>query len=440
MMDGVGRVMRGGCVAAGVLALATGCLVRNPQWQDDLSIDSEKMDVGSVDPSMTSTSGATASTTSSVQTTGQTSGSELDLPSSNTGGDDCVVRVYADEHTTCALDDGGAVQCWGRNNYGQVGNDDLGQEAVRDPTRVVGLGPDPIRMMAMGAFHVVTRTDTARFGWGLNEDGEIDISDGTISIPAAVPMVGGSFDLVDAGGFHTCVASGGLLECFGRNADGQCGVAAAGAVGPSTVDGIANVTAIATGGFHTCVVSDGEVYCWGRNVDFELGRDGAGASTPSVVTGLSGLGVEELKSGDWHACARAGGDVYCWGRNEEGQLGVDTAGVDQADPQQVPLPDPVVELIVGDDHNCARTDADEVYCWGVNRNGDIGVDPGTSMVGPVLVEGTPGGIVNMAAARAHTCVGTDQGQVWCWGSNNFGQLGVEGGSGPRPLPADYACE
>ena len=89
------------------------------------------------------------------------------------------------------------------------------------------------------------------------------------------------------------------------------------------------------GGSHTCArTSAGEVYCWGRNDDYGqlgIGTTGGEYGTPQKVKGVGGVGflsgAVELSAGLNHTCARiSAGEVYCWGRNHRGQLGIGTTG------------------------------------------------------------------------------------------------------------------
>ena len=80
-------------------------------------------------------------------------------------------------------------------------------------------------------------------------------------------------------------------------------------------------------------------------------------------------------------------------------------------------------IAAGQWHACALTSGGGVYCWGSNDSGQLGDGTTTQRLTPVAVSGLPSGVVSIAAGQYHTCVLTSGGAVWCWGSNGWGQLG-----------------
>ena len=84
---------------------------------------------------------------------------------------------------------------------------------------------------------------------------------------------------------------------------------------------------------------------------------------------------------------------------------------------------PASSLSSGNAHNCAVTTAGAVWCWGQNDYGQLGDGTSTSSNTPVAVSGLGSGVVAVAAGYAHTCAVTSAGAVWCWGRNIYGQLG-----------------
>src|SRR5687768_5352583 len=74
-------------------------------------------------------------------------------------------------------------------------------------------------------------------------------------------------------------------------------------------------------------------------------------------------------------------------------------------------------------HACALSSDGRVACWGHNNSGQLGQGNATSSSAPAPVLGIPAPIRSIAAGTSHVCAITTGGAVWCWGGNDWGQLG-----------------
>ena len=163
----------------------------------------------------------------------------------------------------------------------------------------------------------------------------------------------------------------------------------------------------------------------------------------SLETRLLGEpGVEELSAlctGTQHACAVNNfGEVYCWGwSNTYNQQGT---GKRTMQPTRVPGfgaasgERPVRDVACGDEHTCVMTDAGRVHCWGRNDRGQT-AGSGTSTdpheVGALLFATSPA--VHIEAAGQASCAQRQDGDWYCWGRNDYGQLG-DGTTTDAPEP------
>ena len=207
------------------------------------------------------------------------------------------------------------------------------------------------------------------------------------------------------------------------------------------------VTGIAGGSRFSCAVADGQVYCWGRNWGGQLG-DGSktGRRVPVAVDTsgvLAGKTVTGISAGGSHTCAVADGRAYCWGKKLYGQWGSDLTGPlgnDSTTSSSVPVAvdtsgvlagKTVTSIATGHFHTCAVADG-RAYCWGDRDYGQLGTNRPTGSIGdrdisrvPVAVgSGVLAGktVTAVTAAGGFSCAVAD-GQAYCWGRNDSGQLG-----------------
>lgn len=260
---------------------------------------------------------------------------------------------------------------------------------------------------------------------------------------ALVPLTG--ITKIAAGNGHTCaVTTSGTVKCWGLNFFGQLGdntniyrsLPVDVIAGPS-LPPLTSVTAISTGLNHTCVLINGGAKCWGDNAKGQLG-DGSTTQrlTPVNVLGLTS-GVVSIAAAGLHTCALlSGGGVKCWGNNLPSRLGDNTV-TQSSTPVDVltgPGAGPTFSLLSGvtllaagsrSEHTCAIVGSG-VSCWGSDVYGQLGVNMpllGVSRVAlPVVSLG--GAVSTLALGGAHTCAVISGGVVQCWGNNDFGgQLG-----------------
>jgi alpha-tubulin suppressor-like RCC1 family protein len=195
-----------------------------------------------------------------------------------------AVAYDAGTQLGCAVLSSGTVQCWGYNFMGQLGNGTTTNGPVPVPVTVKGI-TDAVGVSA-GSWHAcaVLRSGAVQC-WGWNGHGEL--GDGTStdsSTPVAVTGITNAVAVsVGCGdsGSHTCaLLNAGAVQCWGAGVLGDG--TATGSYVPVTVSGITNAAAVAAGYSHTCVLlSGGTVQCWGRNGGY--GPLGNGSTTDSLV-------------------------------------------------------------------------------------------------------------------------------------------------------------
>ena len=322
----------------------------------------------------------------------------------------------------CALLSNGSVKCWGKNDYGQLGDGTTTDRHT--PVSVSGL--TNAVAIATGNYHsCALLSDGTVKCWGDNEDGEL--GDGTTTSSNTSVSVSGITNAVGiaAGEYHSCaLLSDGTMKCWGDNYQGQLGDGTTTKYSdtPVSVSGLTNAVSIATGYLHSCaLLSDGTVKCWGNNGNGELG-DGTTTDrhTPVSVSGLTN--AVAIATGEYHSCALlSNGSVKCWGKNDYGQLG-DGTTTDRHTPVSVSGLTNAVAIATGCQHNCALLSDGTVKCWGRNNWGQLGDGTTTDRHTPVSVSGLTNAVA-IATGCVHSCALLSDGTVKCWGYNGYGQLG-----------------
>ena len=358
-----------------------------------------------------------------------------------------VTSVSASGIHTCARTSTGGVECWGYNFSGQLGNGTTIDSSV--PVAVSGLSSGVSTISAGGVHTCALTTGGGVECWGNNADGEL--GNGTTidsSVPVAVSGLSSGVSAISAGGVDTCALTrGGGVECWGDNANGELGNGTTtDSSVPVAVSGLSSgVSAISAGGVHTCALTrGGGVECWGYNADGELGNGTTtDSSVPVAVSGLSS-GVSTISAGDYgddedtSALTSIGG-LECWGYNGAGQLGNGTTTSSSVPEAVSGLSSGVSAISAGAYTTSAITSGRGAECWGGNSNGELGNGTTTSSSVPVAVSGLSSGVSTISVGTFHTCALTSAGGVQCWGGNGYGQLGDGTSTGPQSCEGSAAC-
>ncbi len=342
-----------------------------------------------------------------------------------------VQAVVAGSRHTCALA-GGAVSCWGLNLSGQLGDGTTTQRLVPVPTTGLASG---VSAISAGFSHNCALASSTVSCWGENSSGQV--GDGSTSdalTPQALTGLTSTQAIAITGAISCAIDTAGALQCWGNNATGTLGDGTTtDRTTPVAVTGLSSgVTGVASGEDHTCALRNGDVHCWGDNASGQLG-DGI-QSYRTVAATISGTsGTNMIAGGGRHTCAINGGALRCWGSNVSGQLGDGSTDFRQSPVGVTGLGSGVQTVAAGANNSCAINGTDGVMCWGSNLAGALGNGVGPNQPTPVAVAGLGTGMQSVTAGDLFGCALTDGGAVWCWGYNNFGQLG-NGNQTDQPTP------
>lgn len=341
-----------------------------------------------------------------------------------------IKKIFVAQHHSCALSEEGVMYCWGMNNYGQLGRGNTVDSAV--PVQVGGaLAGKEITDIGGTANTSCAIAETKIYCWGHNNKGQV-------------------------GRNNTSNAVSPVLVVAGNTA--------------TTLPTSYAATKLATSGSRSqlmCAIANNRAYCWGQNDDGSVG-DGTDASTapagthkdkllPTKVSETGGLAGQDVTSisqdgyvsdasgGFAHVCVVANLKVYCWGENNTGQVG-DWSNTFRKTPVAVWAGAGgalngrnVQDVQVGLRHSCARSDG-MIYCWGLNNYGQLGNNNNTNQTRAVAVYTQPGmlngtNVIAVGAGANRSCAVVTDGRTFCWGLNNTGQIG-DGTKDNRNIPTE----
>lgn len=241
----------------------------------------------------------------------------------------------------------------------------------------------------------------------------------------------GQYSVIDAGAGHACaIRVDGTLWCWGANEFGEIGNDDDHFVVSPVQVGVENDwTAVSAGQDHTCGIrAPGTLWCWGNGYDGRLGSDVPMWKRPLQV-GLAGDWIA-VAAGGRHTCGiRSDHTLYCWGNNGSGQLGSSSFSTfvpTLIAPTNFEGDDLWTKVTAGTGHSCAIRTDETLFCWGSNQFLQLGISslPSPDQNRPRAVAGFSWS--DVAAGATHTCgihTGFGDGELRCWGSDARGQVG-----------------
>ncbi len=357
-----------------------------------------------------------------------------------------------------ARDENGFVWAWGRNVEGQLGNDGLGdsqtepvqvlsgEQDAGDPNSFLQYITD-ISAGRSGKHSLAVDESKFVWAWGHNEFGQLG-NDNNGDESTAVKVHGGEMgtaylediNMVFAGSENSmALDEDGFVWTWGDNVYGKLGIGStddqnepvkvlSGEQDPNSAETfLQNIVDIAAGWDHCMALEDydpcdpdkdGRVYTWGRNTGDAFSYYESG--------GQLGDGTEDNRSTPVIVLC---GDMNTPSGYLEG----------------------IVAVSAGDNHSMALDANGFVWTWGINNYGPLGNGTYSSSTTPVKVVGLDGvghleGIVAISAGYWHSMAVDSEGKMWSWGQCANGQLGLGLGEGDgecrrnTPCPVPFTAE
>lgn len=378
--------------------------------------------------------------------------------------------VSAGNDFTCAIrlsDD--QLFCWGWNHVGELGNGDTTNRSLPTPLTSAG-GANSTKWKSVSVNYstvcAIRLVDNRSFCWGYGFNGKLGTGNAVDQSNPTAPASRAAWDntvwkMIEAGGNHTCgiLLSDEKIYCWGDNTDGKAGLSS------SAYTRIPQLISSQTGMLwkdldlgekHSCgLLADGRMFCWGSNDVGQLGRGNTiDVSYPVALDAAGNWNTTTWSSlslasslGGAHTCAIRASDsqLFCWGTNRDGQLGDGNSG----NSSLFPIPLTATggwntmtwkAVSAGTNHTCAIRSDDRLFCWGMNGSGELGDGSSMGRTVPTALAST-GGWNTMSwkavvAGSSFSCAIRSDDLLFCWGSNTSGRLGTGdaiSSDTPRPL-------
>lgn len=311
----------------------------------------------------------------------------------------------------CALREGESY-CFGASDFHRMGNSS--QLTQYELLRIDGLPDGVLQVESNSSATCVLDAMGVRHCWGLNGGhGALGCCEGELtSTPDPIEMADGPYRALSAGSGFTCgLDESGAIHCWGSNQKGQLATdRLPDSFTPRTIEDLGVATDLSASRYRACaLVEDGRVACWGApESDPDVTADNE--LYPGIRSLDSLPDFVALDVGPEDGCGiTAGSRACCWGvhlgSGSDLPLRCSDVGLSQ-----------VAYVSVGYRHACAvRHDDDGVYCWGVNEWGQLGAGHTDPVDGPVRVAQLAE-VTGLVAAQDKTCAWDGDGQFKCWGT------------------------
>lgn len=330
--------------------------------------------------------------------------------------------------------------------------------------------PNPVPISTGDDHSCAIDTSGLAYCWGIDNFGQLGNGPevtGNQGVPTLIDMsgLGGGtrFVALSSSDLLTCgVTDAGAVACWGDDRSGQLGNGPD-LIGtqwsPTSLDTSAlakgtRFVQVAAAEHSACALSvAGDIYCWGSDGP---GTVGNGPDTEAVqdspvpidVSALpDGTKFASLSAGSIHLCAvTVDGDAYCWGNDAYEKLGNGPQWEVQTSPSKVdasmlPAGARWASVRAGDNHTCGLTTDGDAFCWGRNNRGQLGYGPSpfrfSDIPRPVTPATVPAGTTWRAIATGDevTCGISSTGDLWCWGTG----FGLGGGIAEEPVAIDVSA-
>ncbi|KAL4472586.1 hypothetical protein ABPG74_018535 [Tetrahymena malaccensis] len=377
-----------------------------------------------------------------------------------------IIKIVCGANHSYAIDNSYEVYAWGCNlgrklglsdeYYSQLFQTDI-PEQIKTPVKVTELSNKKINNISTGTNHSFawSKESNQVYCWGIGEYGKLGNKDSKdIQYPEIFNGLkqpeGIQWEISDisCGENHTVAVIKQIhannptnynkLYVWGSSSDWQLGVDTGKSdyvnhpleMSPDYWEG--NLESVkACSDFTIAIDKQGKIFSWGKGGFNRLGYKAeiVNQKFPQQIDSLSKHQIVQFSLGSFHSAAITNnGRLFTWGRDSNGQLGY---GQEKADvfPKEVQALSNtyIASVACGEGHTLALSKNNELFSWGLNSSGQLGrvSDSLKSSDPKKIVFFEDKSIKQIACGSKHSLVLLQDGTVYSWGSNQYGQLGFD---------------
>ena len=332
-----------------------------------------------------------------------------------------------------ARDNKGVLRVWGDNQFGQLGKGHVSQnlKVFEFKTKSTELDVSQlVDIVTASDYSFMLMADGSVWGAGNNSYLPLTVKSGKYSTHVRTNLPEAPVAMATGFGHAMMLTENGEVYAWGRNSEYQVGNGKRKHVQePYKVD-VENIVQIACGGkFSIALDAEGQLWGWGDNEHFELSPEKKATIQAPTKINTGDIDIAYIDAcGGSIVLLDTEGTLWTWGRNDFHQLGYDTRGKATKEPQPVPLPLPVTYVAAYSSQTYAILEDGSLWSWGNNSYGQLGQGFRSSSTEGVLPGKCWDSDVVMVQGGSLFCVAMlEDGTVLTAGISKFGQQG-EGNS------------
>ncbi len=341
--------------------------------------------------------------------------------------------IHGSYYHSLGLDNRGQVWSWGRNDQGQLGINST--TAKSTPVSILGNKKTFCQISGGVKYSLGLDKNNLVWGWGVNYRGNIG-NNSMVSKRTPVSILGTrkTFCQIIATGYYSLgLDKNGSVWGWGSNYRGQLGINSTASYStPVSIHGIKKTFCQIGGlsynydyGSSSGIDYTGQVWTWGYNDKGQLGINSTtNKSTPVSILGAKKTFCQIVNGESRHYLAiDYKGQVWGWGYGAQGALGINSTTAKSTPVSILGNKKTFCQIDCGNLYSLAIDYMGQVWSWGYNQYGQLGINSTTAKSTPVSILGNKKTFCQINCGYYHSLAIDYKGQVWGWGNNTYGKLG-----------------